>query len=47
MATRRLQKMPKVMPHDPRRMAYGGFRTLASVQGRRLGRAIFPGYKVA
>ncbi|MDP1750361.1 MAG: DUF1428 domain-containing protein [Reyranella sp.] len=31
MADKRLQKMPKVMPFDPRRMAYGGFKTLVEV----------------
>ena len=28
MADKRLQKMPKVMPFDMKRMTYGGFRTL-------------------
>jgi uncharacterized protein YbaA (DUF1428 family) len=28
MADKRLQKMPKVMPFDVKRMTYGGFKTL-------------------
>ena len=30
MADKRLQKMPKVVPFDIKRMTYGGFRTLVS-----------------
>jgi uncharacterized protein YbaA (DUF1428 family) len=30
MADKRLQKMPKVMPFDIKRMSYGGFKTLVS-----------------
>jgi uncharacterized protein YbaA (DUF1428 family) len=30
MADKRMQKMPKVMPFDPKRMAYGGFKTLVA-----------------
>jgi len=30
MADKRLQKMPKVMPFDTKRMSYGGFKTLVS-----------------
>jgi uncharacterized protein YbaA (DUF1428 family) len=28
MADKRLQKMPKIMPFDPKRMTYGGFKTM-------------------
>jgi len=28
MADKRLQKMPKTMPFDVKRMTYGGFKTL-------------------
>lgn len=31
MADPRLQKMPPDMPFDPKRMAYGGFKTIVSV----------------
>ena len=30
MADKRLQKMPKVMPFDAKRMSFGGFKTLVS-----------------
>ena len=30
MSDKRLQKMPKVMPFDIKRMSYGGFKTLVS-----------------
>ena len=30
MADKRLQKMPKVMPFDAKRMSFGGLKTLVS-----------------